>query len=205
MPVFSEANERKIVAAYIRSNIFFPQLRFAFVLALGRTADAHLLEEMNNCTVGEMVAIENIILAANRTHSRYGVGSVLPTKPKRVFEELHKSVEVFARLVSDVRQECAPSESSADFFATLVRESSRKFWDLSANSWYSESHLTFVSDPAVTDAKSPIRKTSPDQHPSLHSLHAYLQNQCRSRLESIFVKHLKYEIIHPFTVMRTAV
>src|SRR5947209_5790820 len=103
-PAFSELNERKIVAAYIRSNIFFPQLRFAFILALGRTTDSRLLNEIGQCAVSEDVGIENIILAADRTHARYGVSSVLPTKPRRVLEELTKSVEVFERFIRDVRK-----------------------------------------------------------------------------------------------------
>src|SRR5690349_16402446 len=99
---FSAGSERKIVAAYIRSNIFFPQLRFAFVLALFREADSVLMTELHKCVINPDTAIENIILAADRTHKKYGVMHILPTKPSRVIEELEKSVEVSQRFVAGV-------------------------------------------------------------------------------------------------------
>jgi hypothetical protein len=202
--MFSSANERKIVTAYIRSNIFFPQLRFAFILALGRDSDLHLLDEIHRCAVSPDTVIENIILAGDRTHARYGVVTVLPTKPNRVLEELSKSVEVFERFVGNLHVALASDECLSQDFGRLVRESSRKFWDLSANSEFSASHLAHVSDPDSTAPKIAIRKVSPQQHPSSRALYEHLVNNCVSTFERRFVEQLRIEIDHPLTIMRPA-
>lgn len=183
----------------MRSNMFFPQLRFAFVLALGQVADGQLIDEIvNECRLDpSRIDIQPVIDAADRMHGRYGVLSVMPTKPQRVVEELNKSVEVFARTIVKCRDTVAHGVDVPQ----LVRHQSARFWKLSTTGHFSRAHLRFVSDPQQ-HLTVPIRRVGPNQHPSIRELAAHLEASCESVMDKVFLASILGEILHPLTIMR---
>jgi len=206
MLMFSAAAHRHIVASYIRSNIFFPQLRFAFILALGREVNVGFLTELRDgLEIDRKADVCTILAAADRLHRNYEVTSVLPTNAERVFQELEKSVQVFRRFLKQVDSSLGSEFYCQDEYASWLMNTSFRMWKVATARAFTDRHLRFVSDPATPGPKYPVRKVTPDKSSTLEVLRGLLYDRCADDRDRAFVTGLEKEIVHPLTVMRTAI
>jgi hypothetical protein len=202
MTAYSDRSERKLYDAYARSNVYFPQLRFGFILALGSIADQSLVQE---CRAGGEVAgatehSERVLVFANHIHRERGVSSVLPTSIDRVVQEINKSSSVFLRFLESWVNKS--SEANFNDVSCLLNINSKKFWKIATSPKFYRPHLKFVADETVIQPKMPLRRVDPSIHPTAYAILSSMYGNCQGENERAYVDAISSEIIHPLTVMR---
>jgi hypothetical protein len=199
----SEFEMRTIVGAYVHSNVFFPQVRFSFVLCMCIVLD---LSIFRNIMSGQKIVIslksEKIIKEkADRIHSANHVNSVVPTNLVRIREEINQSLIVFKRSIYEYFNlfECEIEKIDENDMEMLIN-SANDLWKVCVSENYSRDHIAFLS--GVEDYENfPVRKV-PIMGTSTTKLLEHLKESVGDNSSRRLLSILEPEMLHHVTVMR---
>ena len=201
---YDREDGRRVASAYVKSNLYFPQVRFGFVLCLLLSTPAsqciRILRADDFCL--DAAEIDRIIVSANAAHGRNGVITVLPTSSGRVAQEIAQSLKVLRRCVlrylEDFCNIHALAEATELNLAPLPA-AARELWEICISSGLHREHLAQVG----TDRPTPIRIVGFFEHDMpLKRLQQLLTVRRLSESQVALFRALEAEIAHPLTIIR---
>lgn len=196
---------RKVVAAYIKSNLYFPQVRFGFVLCVLAGTQADQIDGILQLTSIEFHVdeISRIARAADVAHAKNGIVTVIPASPKRIAQEIDQSLKVLDRTVRTYKVLMGAHAGSLG--ACSEREiqklcvAASELWSICVSSKYHMEHIRYVGTPTPTPIK--IESSNLASHP-LHRLHSMLSSMSLPLRQKYLLQALEAEMLHPLIVIR---
>jgi len=200
----SQGDGRRVASAYVKSNLYFPQVRFGFVLCFLLSTPASQCIRILTARDFRLdeLEIERITAAANAAHGLNGVITVLPTSSGRVEEEIAQSLKVLSRCVSRFLLGFCGVGSFAEAKETdwsSLQLAAKGLWELCIDTSLHREHLAQVGVKNPT----PIRVVGffADDMP-LKRLQQHVSMCELSASQAALFKVLEPEIAHPLTIIR---